>query len=101
MKHHASQANIKSSAKSDLIQNSRVSMILNKSKFWEDRITNRGLGSDIKTVMLQKSSKANMDSLTKLKDSLANYTQQEMKLLERKNAELIDEYNRLIHNFKL
>jgi len=50
--------------------------------------------------MIQNQGNANLNSLSKLRESLNNYTQQELKLLERKNTELINEYNRLIHNYK-
>jgi hypothetical protein len=79
---------------------SKVSMILNKSKYWEDRLSQKGFSQEVKTIMIQNQGKPNLSSLSKLRESLGNYTMQELKLLERKNNELINEYNRLIHNWK-
>ena len=42
-----------------------------------------------------------MSSLTKLNAALGDYTNKELSLLERKNNELIKEFNRLINDAKL
>jgi hypothetical protein len=66
---------------------SKVSMILNKSKYWEDRLSQKGFSQEVKTIMIQNQGKPNLSSLSKLRESLGNYTMQELKLLERKNNE--------------
>ena len=42
-----------------------------------------------------------MCSLPKLNETLNNYTMKELNVLKRKNAELIKEYNKSIHDYRI
>lgn len=81
--------------------NNKISQILDKSKFWEGRLKMSGYEPEVKSILLQNKNKSSMASLSKLHSTLNNFTNKEMSLLERKNDELIKEYNRLINEFKL
>lgn len=63
-RHHNSMASIKSgnSNNADMIKHSKVSMVLNKSKYWEDRITQKGMGNEVKSIMMQKNLTPNIES---------------------------------------
>lgn len=67
--------------------NSKVSQILEKSKFWENRLKTQTYQSDIKSILIQNQGRTTSNiSLPKLANTFEQYTTKELALLERKNA---------------
>jgi hypothetical protein len=44
------------------LNKSKVSMILNKSKYWEDRLSQKGFSQEVKTILIQNQGKPNLNS---------------------------------------
>ena len=79
----------------DFTQHSKVSQVLNKSQYWEDRLVSLSYKPEIVSIL--KNQKTNQSaSLSLLNDAQNSYTKKEIDLLERKNNQLILEYNKLV-----
>ena len=75
-----------------------VSKILAKSKFWEERLKSYIITAPMKQRLLQsKSSK----SLASLKNQLEDHTKKEIKILNRKNQDLISELNKVSNRIRV
>ena len=73
-------------------EDNRVSKILQKSKFWEERLKSYLISAPMKQrLMMAKNHK----SLRNLKTQLQEHTKKEMKILHRKNRDLIAELNKV------
>lgn len=101
-----SSVNLRSYAGSDFIssanvdnKNEIINSILKKSEFWEDRLTAVGYKSEVKSILIENKGKDDV-SMNKLKSAFGDFTNKEIMLLERKNTEMIREYNFLIDEAK-
>lgn len=74
------------------VSDDRVSKILAKSKFWEERLKSYLVSAPMKQRLLQSKT---TKSLANLKNQLEDHTKKEMKILHRKNQDLIAELNKV------
>jgi hypothetical protein len=74
--------------------NAVIDTVLRKSEFWEDLLKSKGYRNDVKQILIENNESAEA-GVPKLKDIFGAYTGKELRLLERKNAELTKEFNRL------
>ena len=79
-------------------ENTKVCEILEKSSFWEDKLMNPGYKPEIKKILINGQN--NTSSLSLLSSCLQEYTTKEMNQLERKNNELILQYNKITADTK-
>ena len=85
----------------DIKNSSLVSQVLERSQFWEDRLTSQTYKPEIKQILIKgQNSFSQASSLSLLNNALNAYTNKEVDLLERKNTQLIKEYNDLFAKSK-
>lgn len=76
----------------------RVSKILAKSRFWEERLKSYLISAPMKQRLLQSKS---TKSLVSLKNQLEDHTKKEINILQRKNQDLIAELNKVSNRLRL
>jgi hypothetical protein len=76
----------------------RVSKILDKSRFWEERLKSYLISAPMKQRMIMAK---NTKSLVALKTQLADHTEKEMKILNRKNRDLVAELNKVSDRIRI
>lgn len=82
----------------DAQKEDRVSKILEKSKFWEDRLKSYLISIPMKQRLL-KAKEAK--SLTNLRNQLNDHSQKEMKILSKKNSDLRTDLNHVSDGIRL
>lgn len=76
----------------------RVSKILDKSKFWEERLKSYLISAPMKQRLIQAK---NSKSLVNLRSQLNEHTNKEMKILSRKNRDLVSDLNKVSNRIRL
>ena len=76
----------------------RVSKILDKSKFWEERLKSYLISAPMKERLRQAK---NSKSLVNLRSQLNEHTTKEMKILSRKNRDLVNDLNKVSNRIRL
>ena len=101
-----SSINLRSYGSTDFIasanienKNEVINSVLKRSEFWEDRLTAVGYKNEVKSILIENKGKDDV-SMNKLKSAFGAFTNKEIMLLERKNSEMIREFNLIIDEAK-